>query len=569
VSKAAKAAKRIAPEAIRFQFVGHGAHDEPVGRTDRLCLDVGNALGPGVIDQHHLSAYTGSTTGLVLRHPDLVDASVNPRRRAGDPFTLVLHQDPDLDCAAAAFLAGHRLSTGEFPSGAEPLARYLDLVDQGHVGASEERPFSLYTAYLLLGHRGGLRNWRSREDFWRAWLGEGIELIRWAVAEAHQQELPLPELDAFACPGLFGPADRDDVRRDLERYRAKLTLPATGARSLRLRLPRQLGGMAEVDALLVRDVQQPDDPARVLFFKDWARSDRQFAPGRRGFTALSVFSTETAERPRRCIVSVRPDVNVSLRGLGDLLDQAEARERIRRLGVDDRVADPRTRFPKPARPGYANADPWYDGRAHGHTIVDAPRSGTQLSAEQIEAVLLEFGAAGAAPLELPAEHPASAKESRDTLGELSFLVNTWQRERPAAPPAAPAPVFISYPRARLPWVKANVYEPLRAWYPEADIFFDLDALEGGVVWFARLAEAIERCRLFLAVYCPEYFMSDFCQWELQLALVRDPIGRKGIVAPILLESVELPSYCKLIQAADATTERPERWLKALAGRAMG
>jgi hypothetical protein len=49
------------------------------------------------------------------------------------------------------------------------------------------------------------------------------------------------------------------------------------------------------------------------------------------------------------------------------------------------------------RPGYANADPWYDGRAHGYTYVDAPRSGTLLTAEEIEAIFLRFGGSETEP----------------------------------------------------------------------------------------------------------------------------------------------------------------------------
>ncbi len=56
----------------------------------------------------------------------------------------------------------------------------------------------------------------------------------------------------------------------------------------------------------------------------------------------------------------------------------------------DRVVDPQTQTPKPLRLGYDNSDPWYDGRGHNYTIVDAPRHGTVLSADAIERVLLAF-----------------------------------------------------------------------------------------------------------------------------------------------------------------------------------
>ena len=87
-----------------------------------------------------------------------------------------------------------------------------------------------------------------------------------------------------------------------------------------------------------------------------------------------------------------------MRGLGGLLDDREAAKRRRDHGEDNRVIDPVTGARLPPRPGYANADPWYDGRAHGYTIVDSPRAGTVLTADEIEAAFLEYGEGATAPL---------------------------------------------------------------------------------------------------------------------------------------------------------------------------
>jgi hypothetical protein len=105
---------------------------------------------------------------------------------------------------------------------------------------------------------------------------------------------------------------------------------------------------------------------------------------------LSVFLSEGPRQVRRCILSVTPQSGASLQGLGALLDGAEAERRRRVYGVDDREADPATGAAREPRPGYANADPWYDGRAHGYTIVDAPRAGTMLTAGEIEELFLRF-----------------------------------------------------------------------------------------------------------------------------------------------------------------------------------
>jgi hypothetical protein len=253
-------------DAVRFAFVGYGER-APADVRDCLFLDVGGDLRPGVIDHHHLVASSGSTARMVLERPDLVAAAVSPDRRADDPFTVVLHERPDLDAVASAFLAVAHLADGRPPSGAEALVRYVDRVDEGSLGLTLANPFSLYSAYRRLADRpqppggGEAENWQGR-------VRAGLELVGYVLRRAEETGTPLPDVDAIACPGLFGPEDRAAVRADIERYERKLNDPRTRARVVRLRLPGRAGGAAEVEALLVRDVQNEDDPERCLFFKD-------------------------------------------------------------------------------------------------------------------------------------------------------------------------------------------------------------------------------------------------------------------------------------------------------------
>jgi hypothetical protein len=208
-------------------------------------------------------------------------------------------------------------------------------------------------------------------------------------------------VDAFACPGLFTEADRAAIRADMDRYQARLREPRTRARRALLKLPGQFGGQVETWSLRVRDVQNSYDPERCQFFKDWARTDAAHSPNGKGFAALCVFHSEGPGQERRCILSVTPDSGATLRGLGALLDGAEADRRRQVFGMDDRVTDPATGQPKPPRSGYSNSDPWYDGRGHAYTIVDSPRDGTLLTAEQIEELFLSFGGCVAAPRQNP------------------------------------------------------------------------------------------------------------------------------------------------------------------------
>jgi hypothetical protein len=382
-------------ECIRFLFVGYGERAPArMAQRDRLFLDVGNDLRAGVIDHHHQLALSGSTASLVLRHPELIAAAVNRRRRPDDPFTLVLHEQPDLDGLAAAFLALASLGTGTFPPGSEALAAYIDKVDEGALGMTLANPFSLYAAFQCLGNRLMRRSWSGNQERWQESVRLGLEVVGHVTGEVARKNLALTAVDAFACPGLFGPEDRADMLGDIDRYHAKLKDPRCKARRSRQLQPGPMGGTVEVESLRVRDVQNSDDPDRCLFFKDWVRSDSKHCPNGRGFVALSVFTSEGPNRVRRCILSVTPDSGASLRGLGELLDQAEAARRRQLFGVDDRAADPATGDAREPRPGFANADPWYDGRAQGYTIVDAPRGGTLLTADEIEALFLRFGRGG-------------------------------------------------------------------------------------------------------------------------------------------------------------------------------
>jgi hypothetical protein len=382
--------------AVRFEFVGLGAVAPPSASfRDRLYLDVGNDLRPGVLDHHQLVMSTASATRLVLSRPDLIDSIVAPRRREDDPFTLITHQFPDLDSTAAAFLAVEYLATGRFPEGADLLALYIDRVDEGYPGMSLDRPFTLYAAYQELVTRPSADD--SGPAAARQSMTNGLRLVGYVVEQAGRTRVPLEEVDAFACPGLFRVEEREAVREDIRRYEHKLADPRCLARTAVLRLPGRFREPEEVEALLVRDVQNADDPERCVFFKDWARTDARRSASGKGFVALAVFMSEGAQQKRRCILSVTPDSRASLRGLGALMEQAEGRRRAELYGVDGRVRDRATGAVLPPRPGYGNADPWYDGRAHGYTIVDAPQSGTVLTADEIEAAFLEFGACTAPP----------------------------------------------------------------------------------------------------------------------------------------------------------------------------
>jgi hypothetical protein len=373
---------RFSMSKVQFEFVGPG-HTAPADtfRADRLYLDVGNALRAGVIDHHHLGSASRSSASLVLDYPHFVRDAVNSWRAESDPFTIVLHHYPDLDAAAATYLAMHYLTEGEFPAGVRILCNLVDRVDHGYPGMHPTNPFTLYTAHLRLGDR--LSKTLKGEQLSDEWIRQSLKMIHFVMQQLATHQRSILEIDAFEYDEVFGPDDRQAVEQDMVRYRKKLDLPNTAARKVQLRLPGVLGGNREVRALIVRDVQNPGDPERVMYFKDWARGE--------GFAATSVYHHDAGNGLPRAIVSVDPRAEVTLDGLGKLLEQAEVEKRVKEKGRDTRLFDSRTDERLADRPGYLNPDPWYDGRDHGFTIVDSPRAGTVLTADEVESIFLVFG----------------------------------------------------------------------------------------------------------------------------------------------------------------------------------
>jgi hypothetical protein len=115
-------------------------------------------------------------------------------------------------------------------------------------------------------------------------------------------------------------------------------------------------------------------------------------------------------------------------------------------------------------------------------------------------------------------------------------------------------VFLSYPSEKREWVRINLYGPLTAWRGEGRVFFDAHEWDPGAGWLGQVAEALERCRVFIPVYCHEYFTSDFCRWELSKAAMRDPLAINGFITPVRLDDVDVPLAVSHIESLDARGE---------------
>jgi hypothetical protein len=113
-----------------------------------------------------------------------------------------------------------------------------------------------------------------------------------------------------------------------------------------------------------------DHPQSILF-KIWARND----PAAGGYSFI-VVDCSTPDY-NRYVISVDPESAYGLNGLGQELERHESLKR--KATGNERPVNP-IRLPSD------NSDPWYFGQGHNYTIVDSPRAGTVLSAEEVRKI---------------------------------------------------------------------------------------------------------------------------------------------------------------------------------------
>jgi hypothetical protein len=114
---------------------------------------------------------------------------------------------------------------------------------------------------------------------------------------------------------------------------------------------------------------------RSLLFKAWAR--------RSGYSVLVVRWLQPHKPHHRIVISVLPNYEGALKGLGKALETAESDKRIQ-------LKQPRP-TDKPRWDDVDNNDPWYDGRlpVHNYTIVDSPHEETVLDLDEVVKIVLD------------------------------------------------------------------------------------------------------------------------------------------------------------------------------------
>jgi hypothetical protein len=378
-----------------FGFVENGVHASETPGV--VYLDVGGHAGPGVLD-HHDGDRDGSTAHVLLDRPDfaynhLMGPWLDLRAR-GQSVTgarweprIVTHYRPDWDSVVAAHLLMRYIMDGEFPPYAHALAAYASLVDHGRSRVHREFPESLlcpHFAYAVAGYV----NVRSNEDL----MMSGLALLERTLEDLHAAHGPRPQWD----PRLFE-VRPDNLAPTRWRTDPRFTPLAEFllAEPARFAADRARGRV--IDVLLPAATTSHAIPVQLFIAQDASTSpldvyllrDEGIAAMVRPLpTSIRAGEPSTTTHFPRVMMMVEPDgqltggQRINLRGLGYALERAETSARTSDGHVDARGGPPRW-----DDGSCTSADPWYDGRGHGFTIVDSPRAGTELPYDEIVRII--------------------------------------------------------------------------------------------------------------------------------------------------------------------------------------
>ncbi|MDD2468125.1 MAG: toll/interleukin-1 receptor domain-containing protein, partial [Desulfobulbus sp.] len=124
-------------------------------------------------------------------------------------------------------------------------------------------------------------------------------------------------------------------------------------------------------------------------------------------------------------------------------------------------------------------------------------------------------------------------------------------------------IFTSYRRSDAGGHAGRLYDRLRHWFDESVIFFDLDAIDMGDVFPARIEAALDTAAAVLVVVGPEWLEEldrrtngteiDFVRREVELALDRHQCGNLPLLLPVLVGGSTMPAPVRLLpDIADLT-----------------
>lgn len=340
---------------VTYQFVPYGQQLSPEKQT--LALDVGMKTVPGVIDHHHPQADVECTASLIAKSPHLVLDHIKREYIQGSkeaPYSLrmITHRFPDFDAVSSIFLVLKLLEIGRIDASMEKIARYTKLVDSASLPKAIDLPSTPYS--VLRGLFKKIRKEEEQANLER--VNEGLKFMNFLYSRSEEGYEIVQNRQLFSSIHRYERAMRE-AEDDYFGYLSDLNRSQKHI----LFLPQISGkGRKKVDGLLVKN-------PRSFLLKEWAQRDKHNSSLKEGFSFLmSNFWN------KRYILGVDPEKGVNLHGLGDFLNQKEAKKR---EGM--------------GRPLNLR---WYDGNCpfFNYRIIDSPQDETRLSHQDIVDTILSF-----------------------------------------------------------------------------------------------------------------------------------------------------------------------------------
>ncbi len=281
------------------------------------------------------------------------------RQGAGPIEAIVVGADPTLDEMLAVAICEAQLAGRELPAGLSRFARYAALVREGLSPGKAPLEVSLEGIFLAIRNGAGadLTDPAVAEQFAARWSCMAAAIWRAATANVDPLKDSIFADDSeFARERTFLANDRSVYRQDVLR-----------GEQWHVDLPGGDEGSASTSgqALLLRE-------PRSLLFKQWSRSEQDaHAAGaiRAGqpFLLLAV-----AWGKAEWVFSTDPVQRLSLKSLAERLQAAEMALALKRADAP------------------VQAEPWFDGKPFGHTLVSTPPGGTRLPEARMLAIVREW-----------------------------------------------------------------------------------------------------------------------------------------------------------------------------------
>jgi len=370
--------KELEMTDIKFSFIPMGSvagtKEYPV-KKNLIYLDVGNDIRTGVLDHHQTQTENKyeCAAQIIVDKPNLIFGSCNFNPDTTESVEIVLHEDPDFDCCASAYLASEVIK-GKPPTGASLLAKYTADVDAGRKTLNVKQYLTPYAAVLFLNYH--LKNSTESTATDKLIVEETVKLMKKLTESMASGIDPdsTESLDWSKQPLL---EIKNYINEDREKYLRDINDRGRKKKVEIMKFPvfrKDMSGTEEIDGLFINDPES-------IMFKYWARGDSINSPDEKGFALTIVTYSDS----RRTVIATDPNKPYFLPFLGQVLEIEEVTARRKLHGKDSRLFDDEGYRRKNRY--HFNPDPWYDGRGHDYTIVDSPNSGSVLSGEKIREIV--------------------------------------------------------------------------------------------------------------------------------------------------------------------------------------